>query len=1095
MTRHRPIGSPPHLARLPREAAIGGMIEMAYQQHMNIGQGNLRDAGGFTRRLTRIGWKQHILTAVRSAASINTQTNYANGLNDGVYESAALNAVLFMYNITSKTMSFSPNLSSVQDTVDAFMSMTGRAELGNVRKEFAGFKAIIRIAARIYKNLVINMRRQRCFFHLKLSYMTANETHGSSKLACLVKLKANENIIAAEVLYLAIRIAKMLKDTIQYDDNIEGHAILNNVFIRIVAGSGFAAMTHSVRGGISVDDFYAYTSRMDDPAVIASFKGMKRLLDENNRRLASPNTKLNCLLSALFMARDQIMYPSNELQGLHNFVSKVSALKSKIYRLEMNPEEALFDMIDGFAEHALYVGYTIKVHNMFYETFYMADGKSTDERTIPVSKKKHIHIMLFAGHALAIIRKESADLQRRVIRNVFHAKCTIEQRRLNSNLRGMGQDILVEEPLAYGVYDIETLCIQDTLGDEVVAYMIGWKSEITANHNVMICEGLRTCIVKFFDWLYKNCSKYYVFYAHNGGKFDIAVMMNYIFSDQKRFKLIRILMQNGRVISLKLLLIRSHVPGVMPIKTVIEFRDSYAMISASQDKIGKSMNIKTLKSSMNHDIINEHNYREQIDIQNITKYLYKDVQGLWEILHHFDSAGKGAFGFSPLLNCLTTSSIARLLFLSRFYDSSEMPLIELTKEEDELNRLAYHGGISETLVVGEQIKTLTYGDIKSLYPYMMQFPLPYGRGWPMKVNEANFKRFFGFLWVQFRGGRKKMFNPLYVKRPGRGLFGGVAKEWTKIYIFSEELRFAYENREFFNYEFIFLEGNCYSKGPVLKEASKVLFNLKAQQTKGTALYEFYKLVINSLYGFPAAKREGVSVDVTENPRVLLKHFWTGCLQQVRTHKSFYMYKALQYIDISFRYVPIGTAITAYGRAFMNRIRMQIELAGGSTYQIDTDGLVTDLSPEELMAAGVDWGYHWGGLCHDLAGEDDDIVITSGVFIAPKIYALKGFINGEPFEVCKFKGFPKGRWDNKEMINDTLTYSGRSPNGTQVLDYDAILHLLKGPIAYEQLRFIGGSSMWMMQVPTLVRKLAVVVISGVINKGTVDTDGVVINPDI
>lgn len=1074
------------------------MMEDTYAAHYAHGaQGNPNR--NYSRRLTRIGWRDLIITATRSARPVREMADYTTGLSEGAYHADNLQAILYFYNIRGKMFEFESDMDSVQMQVEGFLNMTGRPQLGNVRREYGAFKSVINIAARIYKNLVINLQRQRCFYTVSLNYTTANETAGTATLTCMSHLRAENNLVATEVLYLAMRIAKVLRDQVTYDINSDGHAVLNTISVRIPAGSGFGAMTHSVRGGITVDDFWNLTEHMDDTSAKASFDGLRRYLMVNRRQLASPSTTMNCLVSAMLMARDQMLYPTDP-RDAHNFSQKASKIMTKLHiEDDTDVDRTLYDIVDGFAQHELHEGYSVAVHNMFGDVVYVVDGKSFKHAALPKSARKHIRILVFAGHALALvdINLKLGDIED-IPREYYENIKTTEQRRrdLESRLRKRNVDYEETYPtLNFGVYDIETL------GDDVTPYAIGWKSEITEDTSVMIKYGLNTCIKAFFDWIYENCKEYYVFYAHNGGKFDLPLLMNYLFGAQGRFKIISMLMHSGRVISAKVLLVKSHPGPCNAKKIVVEFRDSFAMIPASQEKIAKSMSIQTQKGHMNHDIINADNVDDQWRSQNIRQYLYQDVQGLYEILYSFNAECAMIFGFSPLLNCLATSGISRIFFLSSHsrYNSTMTPLCRLTKEEGDQNKEAYHGGISDTLQVceypsqekiQESMEThhsnLTYGDIVSLYPYMMQFLLPFGPPHTILVTERNFVDFFGFLHVKVRGGRIDKFNCIYIKDEVAGLIAPHFEVWTDVYIFSEELRFAYVNREFFRYEFIFGEGQRFSAGNVLKKTSAELFQFKAQEKKGTVGYMVKKLVLNALYGCPATRREGTVVDVTENPRQLLKYFWTGALKEVRVHKSFIMYKAHKEIDVSFRYVPLSTAIAAYGRAYMNRIRMKIEIAGGTTFQIDTDGLVTDLTVDQLKAAGVNWGFHWGGMCHDLAEKKEDTIeIIAGVFIAPKVYALKGYVNGEYFEIVKCKGFPKRKWLRRVVEGDMVTFEGSSEEGTYKLGYDDIKHLLTGKIAYEQLRFVGGQRMWMMERPQLKRKIAKVVITGNINKGIVD----------
>ena len=1083
-----------HLSPNGRAPAMGdieqnSMVDRTYTEHANLLTG-FGLTPNFVKKIVSAGWRNLIITETKAAKMLPPVTHYREGANMGAHTAWVLGVVMMLYNVKSKRYSFDPHLDSVQETTGLFLRLVSRATLGNTRSEYSSFKEMIHIAAIIYKNLVVNLSRQRCMFTTRVEYITQNQEPGAATFSSLVKLKANTNIVATEVLFLAMRLAKLLADKLRYDINAEGHSTVTKISFSINAGAAFGTMSHSVRGSMGADEFFNLTNHLDDPAHVASFEALKRKLSSWGKVLMSPKSIKNCVLAALYMSRDQHPYPT-EARELRRFITKLSQAKAAFQIPDDTQNDVLLEIVDQFASNRLHERNTIVVLNMFGDAVHVANGGATTEASRSASAKEHVRILIFAGHAFALVDKRKA-VQMIGKTRVYRPRQTVEQRIERETARHVGTQLTPKLP--YSVYDIETL------GESARAYMLGFRYSLDHNPRVRIATGLDDCVEAFFEWIYYNIEDYHVFYAHNGGKFDIAVMMKYIFGPQEKFKLIDMLVHNGRTITLKVLFIKSRNVRAASKKVVVEFRDSYPMLPGSQRALAKSFGIGiTQKGEMNHDIITEENYMTQIDKQSIHEYLRRDVQGLYDIMQAFDSSFEAAVGFGPWRNGLTVSGLARLKFLAYYYNMSVTPIREQTKEEDEQTRKALHGGISACDHVCEypphenHENVLTYGDIKSLYPYMMKNVLPYEAiGWE-PVTEESFGGFFGFLNVEVRGGREDKFNSIYINHETAGLIAPKFENWHSVYIFSEELRHAYDNREFYQYEFRFSDGLRYKSAFVLRKIATDLFKLKNAQKKGTVLYEVYKLLLNSLYGFSISKREGIGVSVTENARELLKYFWTGDLQEVRAHKKFYMYKSNKFIDISFRYAPLGTAITGYARAYMNSIRMKIAKAGGETFQIDTDGLVTNLSVPELIAAGVDWGFHWGGLCHDLAKKPEDVVvITNGVFIAPKIYALKGTINGQPFEVAKCKGFPKRMWHKRTVTGDDVVYSDSSPGGTMQLGYDDIRWLLHGRIGCEVLRFVGGVRMWMMEVPTLKKETAVVMTSGIINKGTVGENGYVHN---
>ena len=94
----------------------------------------------------------------------------------------------------------------------------------------------------------------------------------------------------------------------------------------------------------------------------------------------------------------------------------------------------------------------------------------------------------------------------------------------------------------------------------------------------------------------------------------------------------------------------------------------------------------------------------------------------------------------------------------------------------------------------------------------------------------------------------------------------------------------------------------------------------------------------------------------------------------------------KYNDIS---VAISSAITAYARVFMNKIKLDIISKGGYLYYTDTDSIVTNIKLDNKLV-GKDIGQF------KLVSE-----IKEGYFISNKSYALKTF---DDKTIIKCKGF-------------------------------------------------------------------------------------------
>lgn len=1110
----------------------------------------------------------YISALLRSAPVLREKIDFESNQTYSVY-SEIFNTVMNFYDVKKKIYSFKTNINNLQNVISKLLEAGGSNSTSLLAHDITYFQDYFKVAATIYKNLVINLSRKRCMYTLGLTYTLASGEIKSFNLVMFSVLKDNMKVVITQVLYIAFRLTKVLKDKTAYGDDNPSQASLTHVVIKISAGQGFGVLSHSVHSLISISEFWSLTRNIEDEGAVASFNKLKMNLSKKNLNLTSPTTTKNCVIAAIMLSFKNKAFEN--MANKSNFLKLVSNIKAKLdlrNKDESSPAY-LFDLVNEFTKKRLYIGYYLKILNMFGDVVYKSEGKSKSIKYIP-QNNKDLRILIFSGHAFGLVSEKIKQKKKK--EKLYTTMLSVEDRYLMS-LEDSWRDYMIKEKrqidfntyckqanitkklnYIYGVFDIETY-----KGDDgyTVPYAIGWKipkSISDTNPDVIIDFNPRECVSDFFKYIYDNVKESTVLYAHNS-TFDLSNFLDYLFNESELFFIDNILLRNGKILALKVvfnLRKKTKTSFTYLKKIVITFKDSYALLPESQESIARQMNVETQKGHMNHKIITADNVVTEWNRQNIHKYLYKDVQGLWEILHTYERIFIEENNFSPLVNALSTAGVSRKLFLTKFYDYKKYPLYELGSDKVTYVSQAFLGGISENTYKGEypydfynykeylkseltklnkahltndlisflqspsktlpewitpDVKKLLINildlDVKSLYPYcMVNFKLPYGKGkFVNNLTIKNFQRFYGWMTISVKGGRSNDFNILYIRSESHGLIAPVFRYWHEVVIFSEEFKFIYKHRERFNYKFkIKGFGLSFNKGPVLRNQCLYLFNKKESYQKGTAMYLKYKLEVNSTFGFPALREVSSTVGITTSENVLKKYFWTGALKKVRKHptKKFYIYSVEKEIDASFRNKPLSAATTSYGRIVMNNARIIVEDCGGKTLQVETDSMkstITDISL--LKSRGLKTESVLGGFVEDLVEKPgDEIIIMSSITAAPKMWAIRYYYNGELKEKVKCKGFPKGGWDKRRYDEEgNVIFSDYNKSeGKYKLSYDNLKSILNGKkITYEHLRFIGGEKMWFNERPGLRQKLAKVTISGVINKGVFNKKTLMIEP--
>ena len=291
-----------------------------------------------------------------------------------------------------------------------------------------------------------------------------------------------------------------------------------------------------------------------------------------------------------------------------------------------------------------------------------------------------------------------------------------------------------------------------------------------------ITFGGKDCIKKWFDWLYTNRKLMggYTLYAHNGGKFDVMLLLNdYILSDTSKWVLEEssLIVLNGAYLSFTLTskegdidtietvqhgqtswtvknnIKKKEAKGEEAIESDITFRDSMRLLPGGLKKLCEEFDVehKKLSEVVNFDEVNINNCyggevnknkpfsdeKFKIELCNLV-YCNYDVLGLIEILNKFNQSVYDACNGIKITDCITGASLSKKHYFNTFYDKRNGGVYNLNKEFDEFCRSGYYGGRCEAFYIGERTTKLYYYDFTSLYPDVGRMFIPYGK--PVRMD-------------------------------------------------------------------------------------------------------------------------------------------------------------------------------------------------------------------------------------------------------------------------------------------------------------------------------------------------------------------------
>ena len=575
-----------------------------------------------------------------------------------------------------------------------------------------------------------------------------------------------------------------------------------------------------------------------------------------------------------------------------------------------------------------------------------------------------------------------------------------------------------------GVFDIETY--YDIKKDKSFTYALGFKifkgetklfyKKPDQSSNELIIECINSMLRRAYDK--------YTFYVHNLHGYDsifvLSALLDYNSKNDQFYK-IKTIFRDNRIIKLEI----SINTGKNSTRK-ITFLDSYLMITSSLDKIAKNFECEYSKGIFPYDFINENNlyyigdtpnkkyfngiseieYNKNLsntwDCKKETlNYLENDLNTLMEIIDKFGKYIYLKYGLQ-ITDCLTIAKLAISILYTNYLNKEKkinsLPLINKPAIYNFI-KLSYFGGITEVYKpFGEN---LFYYDINSEYPFVSKNPMPgnlinYMELQDQEVNNGKtleLEDLFGYFYCKVKTTNNYLgLLPLHINDSlvlCNGEFYGV---W-----FSEELKFAKEH----GYEIQVINGYNFNKvNNIFDKFVDELYDIKLNE-RGI-VKSITKLILNSSFGrfgMSIIKPETEIVD-TDKLELLLTTRKVLDTKQLSLDRFIVNYESdiskqiiddvgLDYSKIlnnnkdietknKYGFVSVSTAsaITAYARIYINKIKLLILKLGGKIYYSDTDSIVSNIKlPVEFVG-------------NDLGQFKLEYKIKKAFFITSKTYMLE-----------------------------------------------------------------------------------------------------------
>ena len=594
--------------------------------------------------------------------------------------------------------------------------------------------------------------------------------------------------------------------------------------------------------------------------------------------------------------------------------------------------------------------------------------------------------------------------------------------------------------LHYSDYKIGTMDLEAYVDKYNISkvYALGFYTKNSIN-TYYINKNLDSdqLIIKCLDDILKEKYNQYTFYVHNFARFDVTFILRIIVSlhenDPKTYNY-DLLLRDNEIICLTIS--KTHYISATNTKKQIKktyhikIVDSYNILQNSLNDLCKTYKPSTVKTLFPYNFVNEntifykgnkpnisyYNNISEDDYESIlnknwstefetNKYLKNDLVSLFDILTIFNKHIWLQYGVH-MTNSYTISSLSMEIYLKNYYDKN-IPLINKRSVHNDI-RNSYFGGITE--VYKPFGINLYYYDVNSLYPYSALNDMPgldcvYIENIDKNIKDC-YNDLFGFYFCKIETDSKYIgLIPVRQKNGGVYMPEGYIEGWY----FSEEIKFAFDN----GYKVHVVHGYKFSRTKdVFAKYVNNFYKIKSE-TKDLVQRSTAKSLLNNLlgrFGLNINKPITKLLDHDELQEVLQTRRIVGDIKYIGdkrlvTYESYISPDICNQFDIDLIAtqnimlknkkdlshtapnnvsVSISSAITAYSRVFMSKLKLDILNKNGEIYYTDTDSIVTDVPLNESIIGEeigkfklehkIKEGYFLSNKTYCLVKHDDSVVI-------------------------------------------------------------------------------------------------------------------------
>lgn len=740
----------------------------------------------------------------------------------------------------------------------------------------------------------------------------------------------------------------------------------------------------------------------------------------------NPKTKINCLFTSWAISENPENYNKSTLSNI-----------SKQLKKYVNPTKKVLSDFETIQELVDYKKRKCIVVNSVFDTIQEFKPKVDNNKEAIVLQLVNNHIMACVPKSFIIEKKEYIDTNKPIVKrqenNFYNYKIA--------------------------VWDIEA---SKDKNNKFVAYAVGF-----AFKNKYYSWWGSDCLIKFLDFLDTNFELLngYTLYAHNGGKFDIPILLKDGLINYRK-----IVIDTDSVIDAD----NSFIGfGLRKGEYLIKMKDSLKLLPSSLDKLTKEFDVKhkKLTQSVNHELITLQNYNEYYFI--INKYLKNDCLGLLEILNKFSKNVFDSTGIN-ITECLTGATLSKKNYFKNYYNKKyNTPIYNLDKETDTFIRKSFVGGRNEAFKLGHIKGKIYYYDFTSLYPSTGRLPLPYDKPEEIEIKENTLLTYdlvsnnFGFYEVQVR---TKDFNklPLHGIKDNNGhLIFPHFKNWTTINLFSQEIKQGLDINEY-----KFIKGIKFQSKAFLNEFFTDAFNKKqiAKENNNVALAQCFKIIANSGFGFWGTRTDKEGIKTFYNDQSgLIPIANENKLIDIETYGDYTFVKCEKELKTKDFNVSIASAIASYARCILYKAINDIKAKGGEVYYTDTDSILTNINILEYpdLVKKYKSGSELGSLkneCSEFVKSNvSEEVFTKQEEIDGNIYYDELIILG-----CKFYGLKKTLFNGQIVENNKLNGYKQSENKLSFQELEDLTTGKTTEIKQKQNQFIKNSNL-SIELKTIVKK--------------------------